>query len=204
MKKLTLAAASALAIVSASPASAAVITYTISGTFSGTTGAVSYTGQQATFTGIGDTSTLRTVNGFETVTLNSLTAADSNGVTTLTVLSPMTFIYDASFGFVAFANSTVTGQLFAIGVAGLSNYDGISNFGQSAPSDLSGPTSGADPYLSNLGNVSIDTVRQARFSASVVTAAVPEPATWAMMLVGFGMIGATARYRRRTTKIAYA
>jgi len=34
--------------------------------------------------------------------------------------------------------------------------------------------------------------------------AVPEPATWAMMLVGFGMIGATARYRRRTTKIAYA
>jgi len=37
-----------------------------------------------------------------------------------------------------------------------------------------------------------------------VTSAVPEPATWAMMLVGFGMIGATARYRRRATKIAYA
>lgn len=34
--------------------------------------------------------------------------------------------------------------------------------------------------------------------------AVPEPATWAMMLVGFGMIGATARYRRRATKIAHA
>ncbi|MBD8546065.1 PEP-CTERM sorting domain-containing protein [Sphingomonas sp. CFBP 8760] len=34
--------------------------------------------------------------------------------------------------------------------------------------------------------------------------AVPEPATWAMMLIGFGMIGATARYRRRATKIAFA
>ncbi len=36
------------------------------------------------------------------------------------------------------------------------------------------------------------------------TAAVPEPATWAMMLVGFGMIGATARYRRRKSNVAFA
>jgi hypothetical protein len=36
-------------------------------------------------------------------------------------------------------------------------------------------------------------------------AAVPEPATWAMMLIGFGMIGGVARYRRRTvsTTVAY-
>ena len=37
-----------------------------------------------------------------------------------------------------------------------------------------------------------------------VSAAVPEPATWAMMLVGFGLIGAAARYRRRRTAIAFA
>jgi hypothetical protein len=35
-------------------------------------------------------------------------------------------------------------------------------------------------------------------------AAVPEPATWAMMLVGFGMMGAAMRYRRRSTKAVYA
>lgn len=35
--------------------------------------------------------------------------------------------------------------------------------------------------------------------------AVPEPATWAMMLVGFGMVGASSRYRRRRAmKITYA
>lgn len=34
--------------------------------------------------------------------------------------------------------------------------------------------------------------------------AVPEASTWALMLAGFGMIGATLRYRRRSTTIAYA
>jgi len=39
---------------------------------------------------------------------------------------------------------------------------------------------------------------------SVTIAAVPEPATWAMMLVGFGMIGAASRYRRRGGKAVLA
>jgi hypothetical protein len=34
--------------------------------------------------------------------------------------------------------------------------------------------------------------------------AVPEPATWGMMILGFGMVGASARYRRRSTKVAVA
>ena len=33
--------------------------------------------------------------------------------------------------------------------------------------------------------------------------AVPEPATWASMLVGFGLTGAVARHRRRKTVVAY-
>ncbi|HEX8483901.1 PEPxxWA-CTERM sorting domain-containing protein [Sphingomonas sp.] len=40
--------------------------------------------------------------------------------------------------------------------------------------------------------------------AIVPTAAVPEPATWAMMLLGFGMMGATLRYRRKSTKVSFA
>lgn len=35
-------------------------------------------------------------------------------------------------------------------------------------------------------------------------AAVPEPATWAMMLGGFGMVGAAARYRARKSKLVFA
>ncbi len=41
-------------------------------------------------------------------------------------------------------------------------------------------------------------------TANFAISAVPEPATWAMMLVGFAMVGATARYRRRSTKLAIA
>ncbi|RYD20158.1 MAG: PEP-CTERM sorting domain-containing protein, partial [Lysobacteraceae bacterium] len=37
-----------------------------------------------------------------------------------------------------------------------------------------------------------------------VVFAVPEPATWALMLLGFGMVGAATRYRRRASRIAYA
>jgi hypothetical protein len=48
----------------------------------------------------------------------------------------------------------------------------------------------------NLGSFEFDNV--------ALTAAVPEPATWAMMLLGFGMIGAASRYRRRSEKVTYA
>jgi hypothetical protein len=34
--------------------------------------------------------------------------------------------------------------------------------------------------------------------------AVPEPATWAMMIGGFGMVGGAMRYRRRSAKVSYA
>ncbi len=35
------------------------------------------------------------------------------------------------------------------------------------------------------------------------SSAVPEPATWAMMLLGFGLVGGAVRYRRRSTGIAF-
>ncbi len=37
----------------------------------------------------------------------------------------------------------------------------------------------------------------------VEVAAVPEPETWVMMLLGFGMVAGAARYRRRGTKVAF-
>lgn len=38
----------------------------------------------------------------------------------------------------------------------------------------------------------------------VVTPGVPEPATWGMLLLGFGLIGTGARSRRRSAKVSFA
>lgn len=42
------------------------------------------------------------------------------------------------------------------------------------------------------------------FTQVGATPAVPEPATWAMMLVGFGGMGAAMRYRRRKQSVSFA
>ncbi len=54
--------------------------------------------------------------------------------------------------------------------------------------------------FSNLGTAT----QSFEFDNVSFTAAVPEPATWAMMLIGFAMVGATSRYRRRNTTAAIA
>jgi hypothetical protein len=41
------------------------------------------------------------------------------------------------------------------------------------------------------------------FSPAAV-AAVPEPASWALMMAGFALVGGAARYRRRNTAVTYA
>ena len=43
-----------------------------------------------------------------------------------------------------------------------------------------------------------------RLGVVTLAAGVPEPATWAMMIVGFGLIGAAARRRQQTVSVRYA
>lgn len=63
----------------------------------------------------------------------------------------------------------------------------------------------ASSFLYDGLTVNINAGSTGRIKAVVlVTSPVPEPATWAMMLLGFGMIGATARYRHRHSKVIYA
>jgi hypothetical protein len=70
----------------------------------------------------------------------------------------------------------------------------------------------AEPGFMGFGNTAAP-IKSIRFSNAFIgirnlaitpTAAVPEPATWAMMLLGFGMMGATLRYRRKSTKVSFA
>lgn len=45
---------------------------------------------------------------------------------------------------------------------------------------------------------------QAAFEIDAIATAVPEPATWGMMILGFGLIGSQLRSRKRQTKISFA
>jgi PEP-CTERM motif len=60
-------------------------------------------------------------------------------------------------------------------------------------------------------NLDFDILRNAGYTFNTAqvfglagAAAVPEPETWAMMIVGFGFAGATARRRRTSVKVTYA
>jgi len=63
-----------------------------------------------------------------------------------------------------------------------------------------GPATAPDLVLP--GNIATDTATGAAFAArntTDVATAVPEPATWAMMLMGFGAVGGALRSRRKAT-----
>lgn len=185
MKSIALAAAGLVA-VSALPAEAATIlgnntTPTLIGQFgAGTytynsTGIVSLTGQA----------------GFD---------VDANGTPLPGSVSDPNYQYfNPSGSFQADGSFGPAGQTVKIGaLAG--SYDGINFFtlGSSGTLTFTGLTS-----LYGLVNDTNSGNNTGAFEINV--SAVPEPATWAMMLMGFGMVGAGVRSRRKqSVRVTYA
>lgn len=63
-----------------------------------------------------------------------------------------------------------------------------------------------DSFTNDLTIVTLDqpaTLTGSVFNYNLVSTAVPEPATWALMITGFGLIGGAAR-RRRPVQVIYA
>lgn len=98
-----------------------------------------------------------------------------------------------------------------IGVGALlDSFDAAAPFNVSKNSFLwSHVVNGLDASASTNGNVilQIDILSggyaafdNLKISADDVRAAVPEPSTWAMMIGGFGLMGASLRYRRRSVR----
>ncbi|WP_242186542.1 PEPxxWA-CTERM sorting domain-containing protein [Sphingomonas sp. CARO-RG-8B-R24-01] len=169
----------ALATV-ASSASAASFVFTFSGTggINGASGTL-----EAMDNGDGTfTATSGTINAFGTVAsgAGTLTAGSGN--------SPSGFFtYDDTLLPGQNPLLTAGGLLFEIAGAEINIY--------SAPG-------GTDPYVlySNSGANATG-----NFALSEISAAVPETATWAMMLMGFGMVGAGLRsHKRSTVRVTYA
>ena len=92
----------------------------------------------------------------------------------------------------AFTSATINGMDIPFGSFGPLIFAGATNVPLLAGENIIRITGTASGNVSYGGTISF------------VPNAVPEPATWAMMLVGFGMVGGAVRYRRRATKVVYA
>ena len=123
----------------------------------------------------------------------SSNAGSANGVTKdfdvfFSFVNP--FVYDPSMGnllldLISFGGSNRSGTtLDGQDLLG----DGTSSLFRSNGTDGSG-TASTFGYITQFTTGSV--------------AAVPEPGTWAMMLIGFGMMATSMRYRRRTSKVVY-
>jgi hypothetical protein len=179
MKKLMMVTFGAVMSLAALPASAATSLFDFSGTgfFGGTlNGSGTITTSDTSFTG---------TNGFTAQAITGITGT-FNG-STITGLAPGLFGANNLF--------YSSGPFFVDGNGlGFTTASGVS----------------ANLFITNGTSYRVNTQGAGLLtglvtaSATPLVAAVPEPATWAMMLVGFGMIGAAVRYRRRNTKVAYA
>jgi hypothetical protein len=102
--------------------------------------------------------------------------------------------------------ATGVGDIF--GIFGLGNSTVLLPTNYVSGTALAGTITFANSTLSSLG-LTTGTYRFSNANDTVTinitnVAAVPEPATWGLMVLGFGMIGAAARSRKVKTTVAYA
>ena len=173
--RLGLVSAATLALLAASPASAAQYLFDFSGTgfFGGT---LNGSGTLTT----DDVSFVNALNGYTAQTITGISGT-FNG-STITGLANVTGSNNLFY---------LTGPFFVDGNGlGFSTASGVS-------ANLF-VTNGTSYRVNTMGAGLLTGLVTARVTPVTVAAAVPEPATWAMMLMGFGVIGAALRRRRRS------
>lgn len=80
-----------------------------------------------------------------------------------------------------------------------------SNIRGDAPYPLGLGGSGAEGYRRNGSYIAMNNADLSwKLTGQTVAAVVPEPATWGMMMLGFGLVGGAMRSSRRKVKVTYA
>jgi hypothetical protein len=211
INQISLAAVAAALVSLASGASAATVTETYDFTLTG-------------FVDIEDNSPppITTVTGSFTATFDPLVSV-ANQTTGFTFNESPGLASDSPIGFSVFAASSPTGET-QISVGGTETGTNFVSSGTNDPIvffDIPNASDPADASLVvcsqpgfNCGNFTgNETVYASGYSLAgtnsiffatvqTVTTAVPEPATWSMMLVGFGGLGAAMRTRRKQSVAA--
>jgi len=195
-----------LLLTTAMPAAAAPIIYTITGKFKGTIGGNAFENVSAVFTGTGDTSSTAGgfgIPGYVSVALTKLTAFTEGDSVAYNISTPSIFgIYDGAkldpnntqrrLGFVFNGDG---GNGIALESNAFNGYSGLSSFAQ---------TPGNVYYQNATFTTDRGVVNITGFTEGTFAAAVPETATWMMMILGFGGIGfALRRNARVRTSVSF-
>ncbi|QQV78078.1 hypothetical protein H5J25_04900 [Sphingomonas aliaeris] len=185
MRNIMLAALAATALT-ASPAMAAT-TITVTGEVRGLYNGDPYGPQLATFTGVSaqDAPVNNAGTNFFDVYLLEGLKVVSLGNTFIFTGTGFNYYTSASAGYSGFANGINSNVIRFDNETG----DFISTDNSTFTLTLNG-----NPVTANFTGV----------GDFVASAAVPETATWGMMITGFGMMGAGMRSRRRSTKVSFA
>ena len=105
------------------------------------------------------------------------------------------FVIDSANDVLATLN-VATGALTRVGALGV-NLGARTSFDITGGRNIGFVQNGNTLYNINLSTGALTSIGRTDRTLFALSAAVPEPATWAMMLIGFGAIGAAARSSRR-------
>ncbi|MEG3125756.1 PEPxxWA-CTERM sorting domain-containing protein [Sphingomonas sp. GB1N7] len=151
--------------------------------------AINYNFSNASYSGNGDTANITGSFVWDTssnsVTSSNIGLTGNAGSTPVTCTNCSTNFYNPEH----FAINLGPQALYLTFASSLSA-------GGSVALSLFAPTQGNQPEYQGRSPFTI-------VSGAAVQAAVPEPATWGLMILGFGMIGAASRSRKVKTTVAY-
>lgn len=112
------------------------------------------------------------------------------------------YVIDSANDVLAIQNAA-SGVLTRVGALGV-NLGARTSFDISAKSGIGFVQSGSTLYTINLASGALSRIGSTDRPLFGLTAAIPEPSTWAMMMIGFGAVGAAARSSRRRRKTVAA
>jgi hypothetical protein len=187
------------AALTALPAMAETITFSISAQGSGTLGTTPFTDQLITFTEVTDTSNitnpcLGSIYGYPCAPSQAGNTVTIGGIAGTQTISDNTFFFDNAINLVGISGAFFQTYLSAIGTADGATYGMTTAFGpESAPYY----TVGSSTLATSGGTLSLTSFSgDATFSAVLgATTAAPEPGT--LTLLGSGLLGLVYRLRRK-------